>query len=665
MWTRLNHKKILFVRCVGFIFIIMGVSTLIFARDFADHEYAEVKSLTVVLDNNYPPYSYMKTDGTHQGITVEQWQLFEQKTGIEVTLLPMQWSEAYSGMKQGKYDVIDTISYNKDRTVFLDYSSPYATIEVPIFYSSQISGITDAGTLKGFSVAVKKGDMAIKKLEEAGITNIVEYASAEELIQAANQEKVVVFVLGKPPAEFYLYKYGINEKFKYSQALYTSQFFRAVKKGDSLVLNAINDGFALISESEYEQINNKYLGSSLKEQSMFFDGEVILYTFGVLLASAVLAFTWRKSLKLHGLKQVLTVQNNHDALLEKLNRQRLFFDTLPDLFFVMSPEGIIVDYEGSTKEDLYIPPEVFLGKNIVDIYPPELAQTFFEAFLRTKETEETQRIQYTLPIAGVETWFEARIIRKDGLIIVVVRNIHEQHLLSESVASYVKTLELKNDEMERFLYILIHDLHSPLIGIKGYSEMLLKDYEQNKLDHIGSDLRKIDASATKAKHILEALIEYSRISRSDCHRILFSMKGIAQEVTTQLEPLAREEHIQLKVRDNLPSVFGDPKLIQDLLIRLFENAVIHMGKVDHAVVEMSFRNSETETIFTISDNGKGIQSKDVDRIFGLFEKGSPDSMGVGLGLSIARTIVEKHSGHIWLEKNESGGLTVCFTLSET
>ncbi|HBP63816.1 MAG TPA: histidine kinase, partial [Desulfosporosinus sp.] len=212
---------------------------------------SEMKTISVVMDDNYPPYSFRDSQGDLQGITLDQWKLFERKTGIKVVITGMTWNIAYESMLQGKFDVIDTISHNEDRAKIFDYSKPYATIEDPIFFHKSISAITDVNSLEGFTVAAKKGDNSINVLKEYGITQIEEYDTAEAVVKAAKDHKQMIFVLGKSPAQYYLYKMGLDKEFNYtSSSLYTSQFFRAVKKGDTGLLTMVNDGFAKISERD-------------------------------------------------------------------------------------------------------------------------------------------------------------------------------------------------------------------------------------------------------------------------------------------------------------------------------------------------------------------------------------------------------------------------------
>ncbi|MDR3586480.1 MAG: transporter substrate-binding domain-containing protein [Desulfosporosinus sp.] len=288
----------------------------------------KIETISVVMDDNYPPYSFRDSQGNLQGITVDQWKLFEQKTGIKVTITGMTWIKAYESMLHGEFDVIDTISYNADRAKIYDFSKPYASIDIPIFFQKNISGITDVNSLKGFTVAVKKGDNSINVLKEHGITNIQEYDTAEAVVQAARDHKAVIFTMGKPPALYYLYKMGIQDNFKYSSSsLYTAQFFRAIKKGHSGFLPTINDGFAKISDSEYQAIDKKWFGLT---SAPFYENPLIrvIVIIGVaVFLAALLLFIWNRTLqrmvkqKTNELWDALKARQQVEAEIRELNAE--------------------------------------------------------------------------------------------------------------------------------------------------------------------------------------------------------------------------------------------------------------------------------------------------------------------------------------------------------
>ncbi len=134
---------------------------------------ARPQGIRVVMDNNYPPYAFLDNEGQLQGILVDQWRLWEQKTGIKADIHAMDWGKAISAMKAGEFDVIDTIFKNEERSEWLDFTEPYARLDVPIFFIKAISGITDANSLKGFPVGVKTGDDAVELLKRHGVENLI------------------------------------------------------------------------------------------------------------------------------------------------------------------------------------------------------------------------------------------------------------------------------------------------------------------------------------------------------------------------------------------------------------------------------------------------------------------------------------------------------------
>jgi len=131
------------------------------------------QKLRVVLDDSYAPYSFRSQDGVLEGILVDQWRLWERETGIKVELVGLDWSKAVQLARAGEFDVIDEIVDTNERKEFFDFTPPYATVETSIFFRSDISGIADLASLKGFPVGVKQGDQHVDRLREEGVTFIL------------------------------------------------------------------------------------------------------------------------------------------------------------------------------------------------------------------------------------------------------------------------------------------------------------------------------------------------------------------------------------------------------------------------------------------------------------------------------------------------------------
>jgi two-component system cell cycle sensor histidine kinase/response regulator CckA len=224
---------------------------------------APVASITVVLDDNYPPYIFRDAHGELQGILKDTWALWQARTGIEVKLQAMDWAAAQAVMQDGRADVIDTLFKTAPRLTLYDFSRPYAQLDVAIYFHRSISGIADASALRGFTVGVKDGDACIDQLSQHGIGSMKKYASYSDVVAAAAAGELRVFCMDEPPAGYLLNQHGLGKDFRHSPAIAGGAFHRAVRKGNLTLLTTLEDGFARITADEYKQIDEKWLGSAI------------------------------------------------------------------------------------------------------------------------------------------------------------------------------------------------------------------------------------------------------------------------------------------------------------------------------------------------------------------------------------------------------------------
>lgn len=222
-------------------------------------------SIKVVVDDNYPPYAFRDSRGALKGYLVDLWKLWGDKTGVRVELIATDWAKAQQLMANRQADVIDTIFRTPERERVLDFSPPYTEIPVPVYTHAGIGGITDLKTLHGFLVGVKAGDACADKLQAAGITTLQAYNNYEALVQAAVAGKVRVFCLDEPPANYLLYRDGVEQDFHKAFILYTGEFHRAVHKGDSKTLVLVQQGFTAIAPAELAGLRDKWMGKSLPD----------------------------------------------------------------------------------------------------------------------------------------------------------------------------------------------------------------------------------------------------------------------------------------------------------------------------------------------------------------------------------------------------------------
>jgi PAS domain S-box-containing protein len=225
---------------------------------------AQPQSITVVLDNDYPPYIFRDSHGEFQGILVDTWALWQVRTGIAVKLQPMNWVDALAAMHAGHADVIDTLFKTPTRESVYDFSAPYASIEVPIFFHNSVSGIVNVDSLKGFAVGVKEGDACVDRLVAHGVNNLKLYPSYSAVLAAAKARDLRVFCMDQPPGVYLLQQMGLAKDYRQSEPISDGRFHRAVRKGDRAMLALVEQGFVRITPAENKEIEEKWYGASVQ-----------------------------------------------------------------------------------------------------------------------------------------------------------------------------------------------------------------------------------------------------------------------------------------------------------------------------------------------------------------------------------------------------------------
>ncbi len=368
------------------------------------------KQLHVVADDNYPPYLFRNADGQAEGYLIDLWQLWEQRTGIRVSLTATNWAEAQAMLKAGQADVIDMIFATPQREAIYDFSPPYADLPVAIYSHSSIGGITGVATLKGLQVGVQAGDACIDKLAENGVTTLMYYRNYAEMIDAARLHEIKVFCLDEYPANFYLYQQHLQSEFRKAFALYQGQFHRAVRKGDSETLRTVEDGMDLITAEEKQKLREKWFGTRIDflPYAKWLGWSLFLLLFlGAFLLTWNLALRRRVSLRTASLNQALEeLRAAHQATQEARERLTATLEAIPDMLFEFDGEGRYLDVFANSASLLAAPKERLIGKRVDEVMPAEAAriirQTLADALVDGCDYGRT----ISLAINGETFWFE-------------------------------------------------------------------------------------------------------------------------------------------------------------------------------------------------------------------------------------------------------------------
>jgi signal transduction histidine kinase len=223
-----------------------------------------------------------------------------------------------------------------------------------------------------------------------------------------------------------------------------------------------------------------------------------------------------------------------------------------------------------------------------------------------------------------------------------------------SQKKHEKELSDKNEELERFTYTVSHDLKSPLVTIKGFIGMLEQDLKLNHQENINDDIQRIKSATDKMTDLLNDLLELSRIGRKINPPVKLRMSAIIDEALELLSGTITENAVKVDVVDNLPEVFVDKQRMVEVWMNLLENAVKFLHDQKNPEIKIDFLKEDTKFIFSIKDNGIGIDEKYHLTIFGLFNKLDNKSAGTGIGLALVKRIIEVHGGEIWVESEGVG-----------
>ncbi|NQE34241.1 PAS domain S-box protein [Microcoleus asticus] len=394
-----------------------------------------------------------------------------------------------------------------------------------------------------------------------------------------------------------------------------------------------------------------------------------------------------------GIGQDITERKRVEAELKELNEtleaqvaQRTaeletFFDTLPDCIYVVERDNMrlsfvnhpLVEFSGLDSR------QQMQGKTIFECYPSEIAERFCRENLQVFESGKTLHYQEKfVVIPGGNAYFDTFKIPMRNLngevyaLIGTARDVTELVETKQALSERTEQLEAANQELESFSYSVSHDLRAPLRHISGFVDALKQRLEATEVlsdRKIVHYLEVIEDSSQKMSLLIDGLLALSRVARTELMYIPIDLTRLVQTAIkltkppTVADPAQTPHSVEFAV-GNLPTVTGDPTLLQQVFSNLISNAVkFSRGRTPATIVIEALPDG---TIF-VKDNGVGFPMEYADRLFGAFQRlhSQREFEGTGIGLAIVQRIINRHGGTIWAESLPSQGATFYFRLGQT
>ncbi len=348
------------------------------------------------------------------------------------------------------------------------------------------------------------------------------------------------------------------------------------------------------------------------------------------------------------------------------------FQALPDLFFLLDPDGTIRDYRAQKSADLYVPPEMFINKRMQEVVPAPVAAQFEQNIAAVRQHGGLATYEYELELPHGARNFEARLsqLPDSGQLIAVVRDITARKQMEDEIRQLNADLEERvlqrtaelasvNKELETFTYSVSHDLKAPLRGIDGYSRMLLEDH-LGQLDEEGRlFLGNVRHGVDQMNQLIEDLLAYSRMERRSLSGMDLNLDRQLSALLAEREDELRAKGIEIRLDLAVHTVRADPDGFNMVLRNLLDNAIKFSRDSKPPIIEIQSTAKPESTILSIKDNGIGFDMQFQDRIFEIFQRlqRSEDFQGTGVGLAIVRKAMQRMGGRVWAESAPGQGAT--------
>ncbi|MEL7669776.1 MAG: PAS domain S-box protein [Methanobacterium sp.] len=339
-----------------------------------------------------------------------------------------------------------------------------------------------------------------------------------------------------------------------------------------------------------------------------------------------------------------------------------------DPLVTIGPDGKINDVNYSTELITGYSRDELIGTDFSDYFTePEKAREVYQQVFQDEKVfnyalEIKHRKGHITPVL-----YNSSVYRDESDDIIGVfaaaRDITERKQAEEKLKEIIEELERSNYELQQFAYITSHDLQEPLRTIASYTQLIERRY-RNKLDDDADEfIDFIVEAAVRMKDMIQGLLYYSRVGTKGGELKSTNTEELLEIVLYNLNAAIKENNVTV-THDKLPAVVADEGQLIQLFQNLISNAIKFKKDDAYPRVHISAFGGENEYIFSVADNGIGIEPQYFNRIFEVFKRlhTSVEYEGTGIGLSISKRIIERHGGRMWVESEAGSGSIFYFTI---
>jgi PAS domain S-box-containing protein len=396
----------------------------------------------------------------------------------------------------------------------------------------------------------------------------------------------------------------------------------------------------------------------------------------IVLVSFAALITWFSSIRRSVEGQLRHARDQLQLEVEERTQQASLLNLTHDSIFVRDMSDVITYWNRGAQELYGWTPEEAVGNRSHDflgtIFPAPL-EDIGAVLLRTGRWEG--ELKHTkadgTEVVVASRWSLRRgeqgqpsaIMETNNNITDRKRREDEIRGLNQELANRSRELEAKNKELEAFAYSISHDLRAPLRHMSGYAELLQKKASAVLDAKSQRYMLMIQESAKRMGDLIDDLLAFSRIGRTDTQKSLVNLEQLVKEALSEVRQETDGRNIVWNV-GKLPNFYGDRSMLRLVFVNLLSNAVKFTRTRPQAEIEIGCDEAnENEVVVFVKDNGVGFDMKYVNKLFGVFQRlhTSQTFEGTGIGLATVQRIVQRHGGKVWAEGLVDQGATFYFS----
>jgi len=356
------------------------------------------------------------------------------------------------------------------------------------------------------------------------------------------------------------------------------------------------------------------------------------------------------------------------ALRDSERRYRTLFDHAGDAIFVHDmAAGHFLDVNQIACQRLGYSRKELLRMTPMDIDLPKQAAQVPQRIEQLKKQGHIvfETIHVRKDGTPIPTEINSRRIDYDGqpAILSLARDVTERKQAQEQIERYAQKLERSNQELEQFAYVVSHDLREPIRMVKSYLELLQRRYQGALDEKADMFIGYAVDGAQRMQEMIRALLSLSRVGTQGQEFRVVDCEAVLEHTCVSLHHMIEENEAQV-THDPLPTVMGDRAQLAQVYQNLIANAIKFQRQDVVPQVHIAARREADAWVFSVADNGIGIDPQQAERIFQIFQRlhTEQEYVGLGIGLALCKRILERHGGRIWVDSEPGTGSTFYFTL---